>query len=200
MKTKSLSTLTILLLILIGCQSKSSAKESNESPTNPYVGEWESRKAENLGNGTYGTRYFELGQYDWEIKFTLYVDSTLSMPVFQFRGVGKYQVQGKSTVVQDAENALFGFDQKFVTLLTDNQDLIKNFGFTACNLEMNIEKDITADGCSFLVSKNVCAQEYDLLKLANGMLYFGMRPAEGDMCTEANRPTALFYPLAKIVE
>jgi len=127
----------------------------------------------------------------------LFLDSAQTMPVFAFRAVGKYEVQGTSTVVAGADNAYFGFDEKYVTLLTDNQEVIQNFGFADCGLEKDVEKDITETGCSFLVSKQVCGQEYDLLKLDNEQLYFGMRPAEGDMCTEENRPTALFYPLKK---
>lgn len=195
-----------LALIIIGCQPKAASESTSASivipevSKNPYLGQWESVKAEDLGNGTFGTRYFEIAKENWEVKFTLYLDSTLTMPVFQFRGIGKYEVQGQSTIIEGAENAIFGFDQKFVTLLTDNQDLINNFGFNTCNLEKDTEKDITADGCSFLVSKSICAQEYDLLKVDEGMLYLGMRPAEGDMCTEENRPTALFYPLASILD
>lgn len=170
---------------------------SKNEVASDYSGEWISVAPENLGNGTFGQRYFNLTDDTWEVKFKLYLDSTLTIPVFQFRGVGKYKIQNNSTVVEGAKNALFDFEKKYITLLTDNQDLVKNFGFSNCGLDKNIEKDITAEGCSFLVSKAVCSQEYDLLKLEKDVLYFGMRPADGDMCTEANRPKALFYPLKK---
>ena len=179
-----------------GSDSQKSAPEKAYEKSK-YLGEWESVTSENLGNGSFAKRYFNLKEEDWEITFTLFLDSAQTIPVFAFRAVGKYEVQGASTIVDGADNAYFGFDSKYLTLLTDNEDVIQGFGFTNCGLEKGVEKDITHDGCSFLVSKQACGQEYDLLKLDNEQLFFGMRPSEGDMCTEENRPTALFYPLKK---
>lgn len=191
-----------LCLLVLSVSIISSCKTTNNASLpikgTKYIGEWESIAAENLGNGTYASRYFNLNATDWEVKFTLYLDSTLSMPVFQFRGVGQYEVEGKSTVIKGADNAIFKFSKKYVTLLTDDTNLVQNFGFIACNLTKNIETDISENGCSFLVSNAVCAQEYDILKLENKLLYFGMRPSEGDMCAEERRPTAVFYPLQSI--
>lgn len=191
--------LFFMMIFFLGCQENSNteAKEVPQEEDMPYVGEWESLEAEDLGNGTFASRYFKLEEKVWEVRFTLYLDSMLTSPVFQFRGVGEYELQGKSEVVEGAENALFGFDHKYVTLLTDNEGLISNFGFDACELVTGVEKNITTTGCSFLVSKSVCGQEYDLLKLDQGLLYFGMRPSEGDMCAEERRPRALFYPLKR---
>ena len=190
----------LLVATLVNCQGQKDTAQTvqeEELEGTDYTGEWESVVSENLGNGTFGTRYFNLESEHWEVRFTLYLDSLQTMPVFEFRGVGPYEVEGKSETLEWVDNAIFHFDHKYVTLLTDNADLINNFGFTACNLETGVEKDITEEGCSFLVSKAVCGQEYDLLKLENEQLFFGMRPAEGDMCAEERRPTALFYPLKR---
>lgn len=178
-------------------QSGEENTENEETAGNKYVGEWESVASENLGNGSFATRYFNLKDENWEIKFTLFLDSLQEKPVFVFRAVGKYEVQDASEKIEGADNAIFKFDNKYVTLLTDDEEIIKNFGMNECGLEKDTEKDITKDGCSFLVSKEACGQEFDLLKLDNEQLFFGMRPSEGDMCTEENRPTALFYPLKK---
>jgi len=192
---------SFLLLAILSCQ-ENGAEQQQEIPEGTtgiaYLGQWTSVGPENLGNGTYGTRYFNLSEENWEVKFKLFLDSTLTIPVFQFRGVGKYQIQTPSAVLGGADDALFGFTHKFLTLLTGNQEVINSFGFASCALEMGNEKDITAEGCSFFAAKEVCGQEYDLLKLENNLLYFGKRPAEGDMCTEKDRPTALGYPLKKI--
>lgn len=199
---QSIFSKPFLIMLLLGvwsCQNNiAEAPKSAEAPKEmDYKGTWESVAAENLGNGTFGIREFLLKEEAWEVKFKLYLDSLLTTPVFQFRGVGKYTVQEASKVVEGADNVIFGFDHKYLTLLTDNQDLVNNFGFAACGLEKELEKEITAEGCSFLVSKAVCAQEFDLLKLIDGQLYLGMRPAEGDMCVAERRPTALFYPLKR---
>lgn len=190
--------LFILFLTFINCQNTSNKRQESEKSINPYIGQWVSVAAENLGNGTFGHRYFDIKEDVWEIKFTLYLDSTLTIPVFEFRGTGPYDLQGKSEKVDGAENALFKFNEKYLTLLNDDETIINNFGFKACNLSKGVEQNITENGCSFFPSKNACAQEYDLLKLSKeGALYFGMRPADGNMCTEDKRPTELFYPLTK---
>lgn len=158
-------------------------------------GTYTSPKAENLGNGTYGTRSITLTGDAWDLRFTLHLDSTLKQPVFTFRAKGHYKLEGTSATVNSARNAVFYFDKKYVTLHTDNAEIIKNFGFSICNLIKGKEQDITDSGCSFLVSKAACGQEYDLLKTEGNKLYLGMRPAQGDMCAAERRPTALGYPL-----
>lgn len=184
-----------LMLLMMACNSD---EKDEVSPNSKYIGEWESVSSEDLGNGTFATREFNLEKENWSLVFTLFMDEAQTTPVFAFRAVGKYEVEGVSTVVEGADNAYFGFDKKYVTLLTDNEDLINGFGFSACGLEKDVEKDISQDGCSFLVSNAECGQEYDLLRLDNGQLFFGARPEAGeDMCSEEKRPTTLFYPLKK---
>ena len=156
----------LIILFLISCNQDQSQQmiSTAESKERAFIGEWESIAPEKRTNGTYGTRYFDLKEENWEVKFRLYLDSTLNEPVFEFRAIGKYNIEEDSKIIKDAFNAYFGFDQKFVTLLTDNETLIKNFGFNNCSLVKNVEKEITVSGCSFLKSKADCAQEYDLLK------------------------------------
>lgn len=83
-----------------------------------------------------------------------------------------------------------------MTLLTDNAEIIKNFGLTSCNLQKGIEKNITETGCSFLPSKTAYGQEYDLVKLVGQKLYLGAR--SNDMSSIEKRPIALGAPLLKI--
>jgi hypothetical protein len=164
----------------------------------PHVkGIYGSPKAESLGNGTYGTRTITLAGNTWDLHFTLHLDSALTMPVFTFHAKGTYKLEGPSATVVGAQNAVFYFDKKYVTLHTANADITKNFGFAACNLQVGKEQDITDSGCSFLVSKAACGQEYDLLKADGNQLFLGIRPAQGDMCAAERRPTALSYPLAR---
>jgi hypothetical protein len=162
-----------------------------------YSGHWVSAATENMGNSTWGFRDFNMGKENWEIKFTLYFDSSKTKPVFTFRGVGSYSITGKSTSVAEADEATFRFEKKYVTLHIADTSVIKNFGFAYCNLPVNKEKDITANGCSFLTSQAVCAQEFDLVALKNGKLFLGKRPADGNMCSKDKRPIALGNPLIK---
>jgi Adenomatosis polyposis coli down-regulated 1 len=169
----------------------------NAQPAHPLQkqikGTWVSAAAEDLGNGTFGTRYFKLKKDQWEIRFTLYLDAAAQQPVFTFRAVGSYDVQGPSKVVAGASNAVFHFSKKYLTLETDDAALLQNFGFAGLGFVKGNEQDISASGASFLPSVAAYGQEYDLLKLDQGQLFFGMR--SNDMSSEDKRPTALFYPL-----
>jgi hypothetical protein len=158
-------------------------------------GNFKSEKVEDLGNKTFGFRDFTFSKNKWELNFTLFLDEAMSIPVFTFKAIGSYKADGKSDKVNGASNAIFYFDKKFVTLKTDNADVIKGFGFANCNLTKDKETEITDSGCSFLVSKSVCGQEFDLIQLIDNKLYLGTRPADGNMCTIEKRPTSLGSPL-----
>lgn len=184
---KTLLTLTIIAATALSAPAQ--AKGLN--------GNWASEKPEDAGNKTFSTREFSFDGDRWDVKFTLFLDEAKTMPVFLFKGVGSYSVAAKSRKVKGAREAIFRFDKKFVTLLTDNADLVNNFGFAGCNLKKGNEQDITETGCSFLVSKTACGQEYDLVKMAGRKLFLGARPADGNMCSVDKRPIALGHALVK---
>ncbi len=122
----------------------------------------------------WGHRIFTFEQGKWTLKFTLALDPAMKNPVFIFRTYGNYKVLRKSKTVKNAYEALFLEDKKFVTLKTDNQNLVDAFGFAPCELTLNVEKDISKDGCSAWKSIAICNQDHDLLSLdEDGKLYFG---------------------------
>lgn len=169
------------------------------SPKQPNIsGKWQSERIENLGNGAFGKRVFNIGDNDWEVQFTLYLDSAATKPVFTFSGKGKFKLGKPSPKISQATEAVFQFDHKYITLHTSDSLLIKNFGFQPCNLVKGQKQDITNSGCSFIESKSVCGQEYDLVSIQEGVLRLGTRPAAGkNICSEENRPTSLGFPLIK---
>lgn len=170
----------------------------SQQPAVDIQGHWQSEQPEASGTGTFGWREFNISEKEWEVIFTMYLDKEKTLPVFTFRAVGTYEIQDKSAAVEGASNAIFHFTKKFVTLQTDNAEAIKNFGFDACGLTKGVEKEISEAGCSFLTSVKACGQEYDLTKIADGKFFLGARPADGNMCTEDRRPTALNLPLVKV--
>ena len=195
----NLSALVFTFLAFFSC--------SNEEPA-PL--ELMKNKLENL-SGTYmdmepyaygtafGQRIFTFDDGSWTLEFTLGLDPELKNQVFKFRTYGSYEVTGASSIVDGAFNAVFGEEKKFITLKTDNPQLIEAFGFTSCDLTMNEEKDISLNGCSAWKPVSECPSDYDLLHLdEEGKLYFGERPADNDMCSEEKRPTALTPPVSKI--
>lgn len=167
------------------------------------------RKLENL-TGTYadpapynygkawGKRVFTFQKGKWTLDFTLSLDPEMKMQVFKFRTLGTYRIQKKSGKMADTYNAVFYEEQKFLTLKTRDENLIRAFGFAPCNLIADIEQDISARGCSAWKSVKECPGDYDLISLDKaGNLYFGNRPQDNDMCSEDKRPTSLTPPVVK---
>jgi hypothetical protein len=143
-------------------------------------GQWESSQIEDLGNQTYGWRYSKFEGNKWEIQFTLYIDKEKQTPVVMFRGVGTFKIEQASPNVAGAKNAIFYFDKKYVTLLTNNADVIKGFGFDACMLDVGKEKEIKKSGCSFIPNKANYGQEFDLLALKGKKLYYAREVVRPD--------------------
>lgn len=169
-------------------------------------------KLENL-SGTYanaapynygkawGKRVFTFDKGKWTLDFTLSLDPEMKMQVFKFRTFGTYKIQEKSTKVADTYNAVFYEEKKYLTLKTSDENLIKAFGFVACNMTINAEQDVSANGCSGWKSVKDCPGDYDLLSLdKEGRLYFGNRPQNNHMCSPENRPTSLTPPVVKVKE
>ncbi|MEL6339894.1 MAG: hypothetical protein AAFQ65_08290 [Myxococcota bacterium] len=98
----------------------------------------------------------------------------------------------ESPEVEGAFNAIFYEEQKLLTLVTDDTELIAAFGLERCGLVTDEESDISADGCAGWRPVAECGADHDLLMLTDaGGLRFGERPADNDMCTADRRPTSL---------
>lgn len=161
-------------------------------------GVYRSPQPEDWGHGTFGVRDFRFDHGRWSLRFTLALDPALQHQVFEFRTHGHYQVQKASAAVPGAYETRFVEDQKFVTLLTDDAKLIEGFGLAGCALVPGQEKDISGSGCALWKPVALCSEDYDLLALdSTGGLYFGVRPADNDLCTPDKRPQALLPAVRK---
>jgi len=200
LKIMSLSAFIMVLSSLLSCS------EDNSFPAHEQM----KIDLENL-SGTYmdltpyaygeafGQRIFTFDKGTWTLNFTLGLDPNLENKVFEFRTVGTYSVLNPSSVLDNAYNALFLEDKKFLTLKTDDPALIQAFGFSDCGLTPNEEKDISATGCSAWAAVTECNEDHDLLSLDDeGLLYFGVRPPDNNMCTEDKRPTSLTPGVTRI--
>lgn len=203
MKTLSFMTTTsllTLLLLLFSCTdddttvAEDTAKEQLQQLSGTYM------DLEPYAYGeAFGQRIFTFGDGTWTLRFTLGLDPQLAQPVFEFRTYGTYEVLEPSAVVAEAYEALFLEEKKFLTLKTDNEQLATAFGLASCGLEPNVEKDISVEGCALWAAVAVCNEDHDLLSLdEEGLLYFGERPADNNMCTADRRPTALTPAVTKI--
>ena len=75
------------------------------------------------------------------------------MQVFQFRTYGTYKLEEKSSKVENTCDALFYEAKKFLTLKTDDANLIKAFGLASCEMTRDVEMDVSENGCSGLKSE-----------------------------------------------
>jgi len=146
----------------------------------------------------FGHRTFTFEDGRWALTFTLGLDPELTMPVFTFRTEGEYSVLGASSIVHGAFEAVFTEESKYLTLRTSDASLAEAFGLAGCGLVTDIEKDISATGCSLWASVADCGEDHDLLHLdAEGRLSFGVRPPDNNMCSPDRRPTSLTPPVTK---
>jgi hypothetical protein len=166
-------------------------------PSDEIRGKWISEKPEKTPSGTYSIREFSIEKKKWEVRYTLYQDSALKLPVFTFRGKGTIQVGRPSATVDNTYEAVFQFERKYLSIKTRDTSLVNKFGMGDCRLQYMKEKDITESGCSYFLSQMKCGQEYDLVSLKNGLLYLGERPKSGGMCEIDKRPRRLGPPLKR---
>ncbi|GBF50358.1 hypothetical protein LPTSP4_18830 [Leptospira ryugenii] len=192
MKQIQISVLSLVFLSTIWlCQSQT-------NPFNSLQGVYADPKPYAYGQ-TFGHRKFTFEKDRWSLDFTLSLDPQGNLPVFSFRTFGNYKVLAPSKLVPGAWEAIFYEDKKFVTLHTKQKELIDAFGFTPCSLEVGIEKDISATGCSAWAPVSVCNEDHDLLALTEtGGIRFGERPRDNNMCKAENRPTSLTPSVEKV--
>jgi hypothetical protein len=157
------------------------------------VGRWKSEAAEDLGNGSFGTRDFTATK--WQLTFTIYADKELKTPLVAMDFEGPWALGKASGKVPGATEATFDFTGKKVTLKA--KDVAKSFGMDGCGLEVGKAKDVSKSGCSFVGSVEAYGREFDLLKVDGSAMWLGARPADGNMGAEDKRPTALGAKLVK---
>ncbi len=159
-------------------------------------GHWKSAGAEDLGNGSFATREFVLTNTTWDLVFTIYADKELKTPLVAMNFSGGWKAPSASKTVPGASNAEFDFKKKTVTLFV--KDAAKGFGMDGCGLVVGTPLDVSKNGCSFVGSVAAYGKEFDLLKRDGEQLFFGARPADGNMGSEDKRPTALGTPLIRV--
>lgn len=162
--------------------------------TQKVEGNWKSAGAEDMGNGSFSTREFVLTDKTWKLVFTIFGDKELKAPLVAIDFEGTFKQTGDSKTVAGASEATFEFSKKSVTL---KADVAKNFGMDGCGLKVGEKKDVSKAGCSFVTPVATYGREFDLLKRDGEQLFFGSRPADGDMSGEAKRPKVLGAPLIK---
>ena len=147
--------------------------------------------------GGYGTREFTFADGQWQLIFTHALDPAMTLRTFQFRTGGPFEIAQGSDAVAGAFHGVFHEDWKHLTLLTDNAEIVAGMGMADCGLTFNLETDISESGCAAWRPVADCGEDHDLFAMDATGVYFGVRPADNDMCTPDKRPNALLPVVAR---
>lgn len=134
--------------------------------------------------------------------FTTFADPNCTAPLLELKFGGDVRVQGPSDVADGAKEVdLIVNDYLTVTPQMDGfAGFLNGAEAGTCGAEtwaVGTEQDIFETGCSVMgVAANTPTNEYEVLYVAGGQLYFGARPVDGTSLADPEmRPTALQMPL-----
>jgi hypothetical protein len=191
------------LILTLGCSGGSKESGSGESESTEsaaltgadLAGHWVSGGCEAYDDGqggkNYLTRAFTLTETTWHLDLAIFGDESCSYALFSAAIDGPLSLGELSTVVDGATNGQFGF-QKIVWTAQDQgmADTFTGAGCGAAAWEVGVPQDVSTTGCIGVAHPVAdCPEEYDLVGMVDGKLYFGERIT--DMCSEAGRPKAL---------
>jgi hypothetical protein len=194
----SLLALSLLVLVPVasGCGSSSSTPAATPAGTNApdLSGKWQS--ACTPMSDTQGfVLDFDLTDKTWGLDYVVYGDKACTSKFLTVRIEGPYEVGSASKTVAGAHDARFAFTKKTITPHSAAAAgyLASDAGCNQPGFAEGVAKDVGATGCANLGQRPIsaCPADYDLVKVDGDTLFFGARPADNDMCTEAKRPTAI---------
>ena len=147
--------------------------------------------------GGFGTREFTFGDGRWGLVFTHALDPGMEVKTFQFVTEGPYAVGEAVAGVPGAFAGDFTEEVKKVRLVMEDPEMIAAFGMAECGLVPGEVVDISETGCAGWKPVAECGVDHDLFAMDAKGVYFGVRPADNDMCTPDRRPTALLMPVVR---
>lgn len=200
------SSSLVLLGLVAGCGSAASTDAGSASDTSggdrpAIVGHWRSDCVPTDTGAL--TLDFTIESTRWSLDYDTYGDGACTSPFLTVHIEGDYELLAASPSVEGAWNARFGFDEKTVTPHGAGAvGFLAGLG-EACGGPVTsghgmwtdgVARDVYASGCAMLgqYPSSSCTADYDLVSIdAEGLLHFGVRPADNDLCTESKRPTAI---------
>lgn len=196
-----------LSVLIIGCDNDTQQTTTGDPPAEALTGkdlqgEWVTEGCEAYPNGmggeSYLTRDFTLTETTWHLDLVIFGDKDCSFPLFSVAIDGPYTLGGLSAKVDGATEGEFAYTSNVWTALDASMvDVFNQAGCGAGNWAVGAPQEVGGTGCiGFAHKVSECPQEYDIVAIDGGALFFGERIT--DMCKEEGRPAALgAYSLAK---
>jgi hypothetical protein len=135
---------------------------------------------------------FVITDVRWDLDYQVFADAGCTRRKVAIELGGGYEILAASETVPGAWEANFSFESRTVT--ADDAKTAKAIG-KLCSVKLKAKKpaDVHANGCPKLglLPADACPTDHDLVAIERDQLYFGVRPADNDMCTPEKRPTAL---------
>jgi len=136
----------------------------------------------------------------WAMDRRLFADDACTAATGTLHTDGGYALEAPSTVVAGAWNARFDFRTRTITPLVDG--FIAYLQSLSCGESFGVDRDtdvmdIACPALGFRAFES-CQADHDIVLVDGNTLRFGLRPADGDICSDGRRPTALGPPLQRI--
>ena len=203
-------SLSVALGLLAACGGSSSTMNPDLTPdaaaepdatapdaTPDITGAWVSECLP-AADGSYFVLDFDIAQDSWDLDYVVYGDDACTTKLVTVHIDGPYELGDASAAVDGAYEGLFSFTNKTITPHADGLVDVLNGADPACGAAtwaLDVTQSVYETGCAGFGQYPMadCTADYDLVYLDADAdtLQFGARPADNDMCSAAERPTAL---------
>jgi hypothetical protein len=169
------------------------AQPDAEAPPS-LAGAWQS-ECNVLAEGQSFRLDFDITDAAWALAFNVYGGEDCEFPFATVDIAGPYELERPSDAVAGAWDGRFDFAERRVTPHSEDAAafLSSEQGCNLEGLEAGVATSVHEDGCPGLgqYPADLCASDYDIVKVDGDTLRFGNRPADNNMCTEDKRPSEL---------
>ena len=146
--------------------------------SNDLNGKWQSQKSEPIENqnGTvlYIRREASFSDDNWEIMIRTFLDENCKHSLFNVRATGTYNLGNESKDVPGATCVDFHNTARYVTASNESiVEMLNHATILSRGWELEVEQDVSENGCLLVPSVADCPVEYDIIKKDENGLYFG---------------------------
>ncbi len=135
-----------------------------------FSGNWKSDSPSLTSDGIYLVSEISFDKGQWLSEELAFEDMAKTKAIYIKRTVGSFEVAKDSKSKIDLTT-----ERVFLTLLTDNQEMMDKLGFNYCSLKKGIEKDITDDGCASIHASGKSMKTTESFDIKGGEMHLGSK-------------------------